>query len=85
MLVRLLYPRFKSRYQRPVSSPLGPHAFISPVIASASRTTAQWIALLEGIAVPCGPINDVGEAFWDEQVQAKNLVVNQPLAHVWHA
>jgi len=47
-----------------------------------SRTTAQWIALLEGIAVPCGPINGVGKAFLDEQVQAGNLGVNQPMAQV---
>ena len=43
------------------------------------RTTAQWIALLEDKAVPCGPINDIGQAFADAQVQARNLVVNQPL------
>ncbi|MFZ3221003.1 MAG: CoA transferase, partial [Rhodoferax sp.] len=45
-----------------------------------TRTTAQWIALLEDKAVPCGPINDIGQAFADAQVQARNLVVNQPLA-----
>lgn len=45
-----------------------------------TRTTAQWIALLEDKAVPCGPINDMGQAFADAQVQARNLVVNQPLA-----
>jgi formyl-CoA transferase len=42
-----------------------------------TRTTAQWIALLEDKAVPCGPINSVGQAFADEQVFARNLVVNQ--------
>ena len=45
-----------------------------------TRTTAQWIALLEDKAVPCGPINDMGQAFADAQVQARGLVVNQPLA-----
>ncbi|MFZ3128317.1 MAG: CaiB/BaiF CoA-transferase family protein [Rhodoferax sp.] len=45
-----------------------------------TRTTAQWISLLEDKAVPCGPINDIGQAFADAQVQARNLVVNQPLA-----
>ena len=47
-----------------------------------SRSTAQWIALLEDKAVPCGPINDVGQAFADVQVQARGLKVNQPLGQV---
>ena len=46
------------------------------------RSTAQWIALLQDKAVPCGPINDVGQAFADAQVVARNLVVKQPLAPV---
>ncbi len=45
-----------------------------------TRTTAQWIALLEKKAVPCGPINDMGQAFDDAQVKARGLKVNQPLA-----
>ncbi|MFM1981072.1 MAG: hypothetical protein RLZ68_2337 [Pseudomonadota bacterium] len=42
-----------------------------------TRTTADWVAFLEDKAVPCGPINTLGEAFADPQVQARNLVVNQ--------
>lgn len=45
-----------------------------------TRTTAQWVALLEKKAVPCGPINDIGQAFQDAQVQARGLVVKQDLA-----
>ncbi len=45
-----------------------------------TRTTAQWIALLEDKAVPCGPINDIGQAFDDAQVKARGLAVNQPCA-----
>jgi formyl-CoA transferase len=44
------------------------------------RTTAQWITLLEHRAVPCGPINTVAQAFEDAQVQARKLVVQQPVA-----
>jgi crotonobetainyl-CoA:carnitine CoA-transferase CaiB-like acyl-CoA transferase len=44
-----------------------------------TRTTAQWIALLEDKAVPCGPINDIGQAFDDIQVRARNLGVHQTL------
>src|SRR5450830_1177025 len=41
------------------------------------RSTAQWIALLEDKAVPCGPINDIGQAFADAHVNARGLKVNQ--------
>ena len=46
-----------------------------------TRTTAQWVALLEHKAVPCGPINDIGQAFDDAQVIARGLVVNQAVKH----
>jgi formyl-CoA transferase len=42
-----------------------------------TRTTAQWIADLEDRAVPCGPINNLGQAFADAQVQARGLTVQQ--------
>jgi len=45
-----------------------------------TRTTAEWIAALEHRAVPCGPINTIGQAFDDAQVQARGLRVDQPLA-----
>jgi len=53
-----------------------------PLIEAETRkhTTAQWIALLEHRAVPCGPINTVAQAFDDPQVKARELVVRQPLA-----
>jgi formyl-CoA transferase len=47
-----------------------------------TRSTAQWITLLEDKAVPCGPINDIGQAFADAQVQARGLVIKQPVAQV---
>jgi formyl-CoA transferase len=47
-----------------------------------TRTTVQWIALLEHKAVPCGPINDLGQAFLDPQVQYRDLVQKMPLARV---
>ena len=44
------------------------------------RTTADWIALLEDKAVPCGPINDIAQAFDDPQVQARGLAIELPRA-----
>ena len=49
---------------------------------TATQTTTQWVALLEDKAVPCGPINAIDEAFADEQVIARGLKVNQPVAPV---
>ena len=43
-----------------------------------TRSTAQWIAALQDQAVPCGPINDIGQAFADAQVQSRGLRVRQP-------
>lgn len=43
-----------------------------------TRTTAEWVTLLEDKAVPCGPINDIGQAFGDAQVQARGLAVTLP-------
>lgn len=43
-----------------------------------ARSTAEWIALLEDKAVPCGPINTIAEAFADAQVQTRGLRVVQP-------
>jgi formyl-CoA transferase len=45
-----------------------------------TKTTAQWVALLEHKAVPCGPINRIDEAFADAQVQARGLRIDQPMA-----
>ncbi|MES2583676.1 MAG: CaiB/BaiF CoA-transferase family protein [Pseudomonadota bacterium] len=48
--------------------------------ATRTKTTVQWVALLEHKVVPCGPINAVDEAFADAQVVARGLKVNQPVA-----
>jgi crotonobetainyl-CoA:carnitine CoA-transferase CaiB-like acyl-CoA transferase len=45
-----------------------------------TRTTLEWIALLQDKAVPCGPINDIGQAFADAQVQSRGLAIKQAIA-----
>ncbi|SEQ62844.1 MULTISPECIES: CaiB/BaiF CoA transferase family protein [Pseudomonas] len=37
------------------------------------RRTEEWIALLEAVGVPCGPINSVAQVFADKQVAARSL------------
>ena len=53
-----------------------------PLMETVTRTrdTADWIALFEDKAVPCGPINDLAHAFADPQVQARALIVRQERA-----
>ena len=46
-------------------------ALMQPVMRL--RTTAQWISLLEDKAVPCGPINNVAQAFDDPQVRHRGI------------
>lgn len=43
-----------------------------------TRSTAEWVALLEDKAVPCGPVNTIAQAFDDAQVKARQLRVAQP-------
>ncbi|WP_088142955.1 CaiB/BaiF CoA transferase family protein [Achromobacter xylosoxidans] len=38
-----------------------------------TRSTRDWVALLEQHGVPCGPINTVADVFEDPQVQARGL------------
>lgn len=45
-----------------------------------TRTTAQWVEQLGPLGVPCGPINDIAQAFADPQVAARNLVLEQVTA-----
>jgi crotonobetainyl-CoA:carnitine CoA-transferase CaiB-like acyl-CoA transferase len=51
-----------------------------PLLAEmvATRRRDEWIAMLEAVGVPCGPINDVGEVFANEQVQARGMAVTLP-------
>ncbi|GGC04183.1 CaiB/BaiF CoA transferase family protein [Pseudoduganella buxea] len=38
----------------------------------------EWIALLESVGVPCGPINDLDDVYKNPQVQARGMVVDVP-------
>jgi len=53
------------------------HAAIGAKIAT--RTSAEWIELLNGAGVPCGPIYTIDQMFADPQV--KTLNVPQPVDH----
>ena len=42
------------------------------------KTTAEWIALLEPIGVPVGPINRLDEVYADPQVQHRGMQIDVP-------
>ena len=42
------------------------------------KTTAEWVAQLEAVGVPCGPINDLAQVFADPQVRARGLAMQLP-------
>jgi len=71
-----LDPRFATNPSRVANRDV-----LVPLLAEmvATRGRDEWIALLEAVGVPCGPINDVGEVFANEQVQARGMAVE--LAH----
>jgi crotonobetainyl-CoA:carnitine CoA-transferase CaiB-like acyl-CoA transferase len=51
-----------------------------PLLAAmvATRTRDEWIARLEAVGVPCGPINDIGEVFDNPQVKARGVAIELP-------
>ena len=51
-----------------------------PLIRQATvfKTTAEWVAQLEAVGVPCGPVNDLVQVFADPQVQARGLALELP-------
>jgi CoA:oxalate CoA-transferase len=51
-------------------------------VRTVERTTEEWIGLLRGIAIPCGPIADIAQVVADPQVIARDMIVelDQPKA-----
>ena len=43
-----------------------------------TRDTAQWVADLERVGVPCGPINAIDQVFADPQVRARAMQLELP-------
>jgi crotonobetainyl-CoA:carnitine CoA-transferase CaiB-like acyl-CoA transferase len=69
-------PRFASNAARVENRKV-----LIPLIEKAllKRNSADWIALLEEVGVPCGPINTLAEVFRDPQVEARQMRIE--LAH----
>lgn len=39
---------------------------------------SHWLGILEGIGVPCGPINSIDQVLEDPQVQSREMVIDVP-------
>ena len=53
------------------------HAALEPVLEGvlAEKTVDEWCAILAAAGVPSGPLSDVGQVFDDEQVAAREMIV----------
>jgi len=67
--------RFATNAQRVLN-----RADLIPLVANwmAQKTTAEWETYLGREAVPCGPINDIGEVFAQDQIEARGLKLELP-------
>jgi len=50
-------------------------------IATITMTTREWMEELEAVGVPCGPINDIRQAFEDPQVRSRGMDVQMDDPH----
>ncbi|WP_426196036.1 CaiB/BaiF CoA transferase family protein [Massilia sp. DWR3-1-1] len=68
-------PRFTSNRLR-----VEHRAILVPLLDAmvARQPRAEWIARLEAVGVPCGPINDIADVFDNEQVIARGIAVELP-------
>ncbi len=68
-------PRFATNRAR-----VGHRAVLIPLLNKLTirRTTADWIARLEALGVPCGPINTLADVFADPQVRTRGLRLDLP-------
>lgn len=48
---------------------------LEPLVAAvmATRSTAEWLALLDAHTIPCGPVNNLAQVFADPQVAHRGL------------
>lgn len=70
----------KAEYAGPEDRAARKEALNAEIEAVTARyTTAELVRKLNDAGVPCGPINDIGQAFEDEH--AKHLGMSKPAAH----
>ena len=68
-------PRFESNPKRVEN-----RGALLPLIEEmfSQKTCDEWMELLVGAAIPCGPVNDMQHLFADPQVQYRNMIAEVP-------
>ncbi len=41
-----------------------------------TKTAAEWVEIIDAAGIPCGPINTIDKLFADEQIEARNMIVD---------
>jgi len=49
-------------------------AILSPIFLQ--RTAGEWLAMLETVGIPCGPINTLDKVFAMPQVEARDMLIH---------
>jgi crotonobetainyl-CoA:carnitine CoA-transferase CaiB-like acyl-CoA transferase len=68
-------PRFKKNADR-----VRNRAVLIPMLADVlrTRTVEEWVATLEPLGIPVGPINDLAQTFEHPQVKARGMRIDLP-------
>jgi crotonobetainyl-CoA:carnitine CoA-transferase CaiB-like acyl-CoA transferase len=68
-------PRFRTNVERVANRDLLV-ALLSE--RTRTRTTADWLETFEVAEIPCAPVNTLGDAFAEEQLDAQGMIVEVP-------
>jgi CoA:oxalate CoA-transferase len=41
-----------------------------------TKTASEWVEIIDGAGIPCGPINTIDKLFSDSQIEARNMIVD---------
>ncbi len=54
------------------------HDALFPVLSDIlkEKTTSEWIGILEGVGIPCGPVNNIEDIMNNEQIRERNMIVS---------
>lgn len=75
-------PRFATIRDR-VSNRADLNEWLEPIMLG--RTVDEWVGLLEGAQVPCGPINTIDRVFEDPHVKSRGMRIELEHAQYGHA
>jgi len=66
-------PRFEDGWLRTQN-----YEALEPILTQAmkTRTTKEWVEELEGMGIPCGPVNKIDQVANDPQVKARDMIID---------